>query len=145
MIGAVFVPQTSERNLPLEVLVGEIKNMNIAYILPILLLQGGGSPGAGGLGFLLPMVFVFAIFYFLIIRPQQKKQKQAQAEREALLNAIKPGDKVVTSSGIYGTVIAVKENTVQVKIAQSVSVEMLRSAIASLQSADVKEVETAKQ
>lgn len=145
MIGAVFVPQTCERNLPLEVLVGEIKNMNIAYILPILLLDGGGASPGGGLGFLLPMVFVFAIFYFLIIRPQQKKQKQAQAEREALLNAIKPGDKVVTSSGIYGTVIAVKENTVQVKIAQSVSVEMLRSAIASLQSADVKEVETAKQ
>ena len=124
-------------------LVGETTNMNIAYNLPGLLLQGGGGAGGGGLGFLLPMVFVFAIFYFLIIRPQQKKQKQAQAEREALLNALKPGDKVVSSSGIYGTVIAVKENTVQLKIAQSVSVEMLRSAIASLQSADIKEVETA--
>jgi preprotein translocase subunit YajC len=123
--------------------VGATKNMNILTDPSILLLQG--QPGGGGFGFLLPMVFVFAIFYFLIIRPQQRKQKQAQAEREALLNAIKAGDKVVTSSGIYGTIVSVKENTVQLRIAQSVSVEMLRSSIAGLQSSDVKEVETAKQ
>src|SRR5260370_28510296 len=100
--------------------------MNLVTNPAVLLLQAGGG---GGFGFLLPMVAVFAIFYFLIIRPQQKKQKQAQADREALLNAVKPGDKVVTSGGIYGTIVAVKENTVQLRIAQSVAVEILRSGV----------------
>ena len=99
----------------------------------------------GGLVGLLPFILIFVIFYFLLIRPQQKKQKQAQQERDAMLKALKSGDKVITTGGIYGTIVAVREkdDTVQLRIAQSVSVEAERSAIARLQTSE-KEVEASK-
>ena len=94
---------------------------------------------------LLPWIAIFAIFYLLLIRPQQKRQRQAQMDRDTMLKALKPGDKIVTSGGIYGTVVAVREkdDTVQLRIAQSVSIEAERSSIARLQTAD-KEPEPAK-
>ncbi|HSQ20933.1 MAG TPA: preprotein translocase subunit YajC [Blastocatellia bacterium] len=106
-------------------------------------LQGGS--GSSGLIGLLPFILIFVIFYFLLIRPQQKKQREAQQERETMLRALKAGDKVVTTGGIYGTIVAVrdKDNTVQLRIAQSVSVEAERSAIARLQASE-KEVELSK-
>ena len=116
--------------------------MNItSSVDPIAFLQNAG----GGLIGLLPFVLIFVIFYFLLIRPQQKKQRLAQQERDALLKALKPGDKVVTTSGIYGTIVAVREkdDTVQLRIAQSVSVEAERSAVARLQTSE-KEVEATK-
>jgi len=94
---------------------------------------------------LLPFILIFVIFYFLLIRPQQRKQRLAQQERDAMLKSLKSGDKVVTTGGIYGTIVAVrdKDDTVQLRIAQSVSVEAERSAIAKLQPSD-KEVEAVK-
>ena len=111
----------------------------------LLLLQGAG--GAGGSGLLLtlaPWLLIFGIFYLLIIRPQQKRQRQAQMEHEQMLNALKPGDKVITSGGILGTVVSVRENTVRLNVAQSVSIEVQRSSIGSFQSAEAKEAEQAK-
>ncbi len=103
------------------------------------------QPGAGSfISTLLPFILIFGIFYLLVIRPQQKKQRLLQKEREELLNALKPGDKVVTTGGIYGTIVAVRDSTVTLRIADKVSVEVLRSAIAGPQSSDVKEVEAAK-
>jgi preprotein translocase subunit YajC len=92
------------------------------------------------------MIIIFLIFFLLVIRPQQKRQRQAQTDRELMLKALKPGDKVITTGGIYGTIVAVrdKEDTVQLRIAQSVSIEVLRSSIAGLQSSDIKEVEPIK-
>ena len=106
-------------------------------------LQGGNA--TGGLVGLLPFILIFVIFYFLLIRPQQKKQKQAQKDREAMLKALKAGDKIVTTGGIYGTIVAVREkdDTVQLRIAQSVSVEAERSAIAKTQPSE-KEAEVSK-
>jgi preprotein translocase subunit YajC len=117
--------------------------MNTAIDLSSLLfiLQNGGGSLIGPL---LPMILVFAIFYFLVIRPQQKRQRQAAKDRESLLGALKPGDKVVTSGGIYGTIVAVRDDTVTMRIADKVSIEVLRSAIAGLQSSDIKEVEPIK-
>jgi preprotein translocase subunit YajC len=109
---------------------------------PLFILQNGG--GGGAFVSLFPLLLIFVIFYFLIIRPQQRKQRQAQKERDEMLNALKTGDKVVTSGGIYGTIVAVKESTVQLRIAQSVSIEVSRSAIAGPQGADIKEAEVAK-
>jgi preprotein translocase subunit YajC len=105
-------------------------------------LQGSAS---GGLIGLLPFILIFVIFYFLLIRPQQKKQRLVQQERAELLKSLKAGDKVVTTGGIYGTIVAVREkdDTVQLRIAQSVSVEAERSAIARLQESE-KEVEASK-
>ena len=119
--------------------------MNIqVYLGSLAFLQGGGS-ATGGLIGLLPFILIFVIFYFLLIRPQQKRQRLVQQERDSMLKALKPGDKVVTTGGIYGTIVAVREkdDTVQLRIAQSVSVEAERSAVARLQSSE-KEVEASK-
>jgi preprotein translocase subunit YajC len=105
-------------------------------------LQGGAG---GGLIGLLPFILIFVIFYFLLIRPQQQRQKKAAQERNDMLKALKAGDKIVTTGGIYGTIVAVREkdDTVLLRIAQSVSVEAERSAIARLQTSE-KEVEVSK-
>lgn len=71
---------------------------------------------------------VFAIFYFMIIRPQNKKQKAM----ERMIAAVKKGDKVVTIGGIHGTVHAVKEKTVVIKVDDSSKIEFSKSAIASV-------------
>lgn len=94
----------------------------------VTLIQSGGQQGGGTLGFLLPMVLIFAIMYFLIFRPQAKKQKQQQA----MIEAIKKGDKVVTAGGIYGTVAGIKEKekTLIIKIAENVKIEVTKSSIA---------------
>ena len=75
---------------------------------------------------LLPLVLIFVVFYFLLIRPQQKKQKKHQK----LLQALDRGDQVITSSGIHGTIANVKEHTVIVVIADGVKVEIEKSHIA---------------
>jgi len=72
-----------------------------------------------------PLIFVVAVIYFLIIRPQQKQQKQLQKEIDALKN----GDRVLTQGGIYGTVAAVKGEIIQIKIADNVKVDVSRNAI----------------
>jgi preprotein translocase subunit YajC len=87
------------------------------------------SPGGGGAGSVTTqLVFfaaIFAIFYFLLIRPQQKQKR----EREALLRAVKKGDRVVTSSGMHGTVVGLDEHTATLKVADQVKLQFDRSAI----------------
>jgi preprotein translocase subunit YajC len=70
--------------------------------------------GGGGMGWLsvAPLIFIFAIFYFLLILPQQKRQKKWQT----MLDGIKTGDKVVTSGGLRGTVMALKDDCVQLRV-----------------------------
>jgi preprotein translocase subunit YajC len=117
--------------------------MNMTIASTILLFIQAEGPG-GLFGALLPMIVVFAIFYFLVIRPQQKRQRKVQQDREAMLGALKTGDKVVTSGGIYGTIVAVRDDTVTLRIAEKVNIEVLRSAVAGLQSSDIKEAEIVK-
>ncbi|MDX2041903.1 MAG: preprotein translocase subunit YajC [Acidobacteriota bacterium] len=80
---------------------------------------------------LIPMVLVFVLFYFLIIVPQRKRQRAV----DEMLNNLKAGDKVVTSGGIYGQIISVREDkrTVQLKIADNVRIEVARTAISGIQ------------
>jgi preprotein translocase subunit YajC len=90
----------------------------------------GGTPSGPGaiLIQLVPFALVLAIFFFLLIRPQQRERKR----REEMLAALKKGDRVVTSGGLVGTIVSVSEQTVQLKIADSVRVECLRSAVTGL-------------
>lgn len=83
--------------------------------------------GGGDLfGMFMPLILIFAIMYFLLIRPQQKKHKQHQAK----LAAVKRGDKVITGGGIYGTVRKVSdEGRVQVEIAKGIEVEVASSTL----------------
>jgi preprotein translocase subunit YajC len=74
---------------------------------------------------MLPFILIIPIFYFLLIRPQQKKQKQFQQ----MVSQIKKNDKVVTSGGIHGLVLAVKEHTLTLKIADNVKIELDKSSI----------------
>lgn len=80
---------------------------------------------------MMPLIFIFIIFYFLLIRPQQKKAK----EHTKLVSSLKTGDAVVTNAGIHGVISNVKEKTVIVKIADNVKVEFDRAAIVSVQAA----------
>jgi preprotein translocase subunit YajC len=99
--------------------------MSVAAVLGQCAQQPEGGGGSGGLLSLWPIALIFVIFYFLLIRPQQKKQKQHQK----MLESIKKGDRVVTSGGMYGTVVGVKENAVVLKIAENVKVEFAKSAV----------------
>ena len=90
--------------------------------------QGGGQ-GAGGLfGSLIPLILIFVIFYFLLIRPQQKKGK----EHKHMIENLKKGDKVITSGGVFGVIEAIGTNTVTVKIAENVKVKFGKAYIAAL-------------
>lgn len=95
---------------------------------------GGGSSGsgAGGLLSLIPFALIFIIFYFLVIRPQQKRQK----DQKAVVDAVKKGDKIVTTSGIWGTVTNLGKDTVTVQIADNVKIKMQRENIARLRGDD---------
>jgi preprotein translocase subunit YajC len=73
-----------------------------------------------------PLVFIFVIFYFLLIRPQQKKAK----DHAKLISSVKTGDRVVTNAGIHGVVANVKDKTLLIKIADNVKVEFDRAAVA---------------
>lgn len=88
--------------------------------------------GEGGSGSLISTVImfgaIFAIFYFMIIRPQQKRAK----EREKLLSNIEKGDKIVTSGGVHATIVGIEEKTVLIEIAPNVKVKVERSAIGSV-------------
>lgn len=72
-----------------------------------------------------PIILIFFVFYFLVIRPANKKQQ----EHEKLLGSIKKGEKIITSSGIFGTVMEVKENVMTIEIAPNVPIEILKTSI----------------
>ena len=81
---------------------------------------------------LITFVLIILIFYFLIIRPQKKRDKEAKA----MLDAMKKGDRVVTIGGIHGTIVAVREQTVVVKVDDNSRIEFSKSAISSVTSKD---------
>ncbi len=81
---------------------------------------------AGSPNLLVPMIFMFVVFYFLIIRPQQKKQKQ---HREMIKN-LKKNDEVVTSGGVHGTIVNVKEKTFVLRVDENAKIEIDKSAVA---------------
>lgn len=90
--------------------------------------DGGGGAAASGQGFqstLFVLIAFFAIFYFLIIRPQQRRQK----ETKKMLTALKRGDRVLTSGGIFGTVWDVKEDLIVLKLSEELKVEVTKSAV----------------
>ena len=97
---------------------------------------GGGDIFAS----LFPLILIFAIFYFLIIRPQNKRRK----EHENKVNAITRGDEIVTSGGLYGTVKGVEEATIDVEIARGVTVKLVKQMVLEVTKKEaVKEKKTA--
>lgn len=85
----------------------------------------------GAIGQFLPLILIFAIMYFLLIRPQQKKVKQHQA----MVEAVRRGDQIVTQGGLIGKVVKVKDdNEVEVELAENVKVRVVKSTIATVMS-----------
>ena len=89
--------------------------------------QGAQGQGGGLMSFL-PLILIFVIFYFMLIRPQQKRAK----EHKSMLENLKKGDKVITSGGEYGVIEEVKTNTVGLKISENVKVKYGKSYIAAV-------------
>jgi preprotein translocase subunit YajC len=97
--------------------------MNIAYAM-------GSQPasGQGGMGQLmgfLPLILLFVVFYFLLIRPQQKKAKL----QKSFIENLKKGDEVVTSGGLYGKITGITNDTVTIEVAEKIRVKVLKSAV----------------
>ncbi len=97
------------------------------FVTPAYAQAAGG--GASALGSFLPLILIFAIMYFLLIRPQQKKVKQHQA----MVSALRRGDQVVTQGGMIGKVTKVKDaGEVEIEIASGVKVRVIQSTIAQV-------------
>ena len=89
--------------------------------------QPGGGQGSQIMSFL-PIIFIFVIFYFLLIRPQQKRSK----EHRALLSNIKVGDAVLTTGGIYGKITGMRDDIITVEISEKVRVKVNRGHISGV-------------
>jgi preprotein translocase subunit YajC len=90
---------------------------------------GGAVPGGQNpIASLIPLILMFAIFYFLLIRPQQKKAK----EHRAMMETLKKGDQVVTAGGIHGKITAVDDSVVTLEIASGVNIKVNKGHIATI-------------
>jgi len=87
--------------------------------------QAAGGQQGGGYEGIIMLVLMFAIFYFLLIRPQQKRAKQ----HKALVSNLKTGDQIVSAGGIHGKIVSVEETVVTLEIATGVKIKMNRTAI----------------
>lgn len=101
-----------------------------------------GAPGdagaqGGGMSGLVMMLIIFAIFYFILIRPQQKRMK----EHKKMVEELKKGDRIITGGGIYGTVEGVAQNTLTVKIAEGTKVKITKHSVAAVLKAEEEEKE----
>jgi preprotein translocase subunit YajC len=99
----------------------------------LLLAQASAQPS--GIALFLPLILIMVIFYFLMIMPAQRRQKKV-AE---MLRNLKTGDKVITNGGIYGTIVGLEDDSVQLRIAEQVKIKVSRAAIAGLQAEPPKE------
>lgn len=88
--------------------------------------EGGNTPGIVQF---VPFLLIFAIFYFLLIAPMRKRQKALQA----LVENLKKGDRVITNGGLYGTIAAVEDKAVIVKLAENLKVKVAKSSVAGLE------------
>ncbi len=100
-------------------------------LFPFFLAQAAteAAPQGNALMQFLPLIFIFVIFYFLLIRPQQKKQK----DHASLVASVKTGDKVVTTAGIHGMITNVSDSTVTVKVADNVKIEFDKASVVSVE------------
>jgi preprotein translocase subunit YajC len=98
--------------------------------IPVLLAMGAPSPGGpSALVQLMPFVLVLGIFYFVILMPMRRRQQKVQA----FLAALKVGDRIVTSGGLFGTITRLGDQSIQLQVANNVRVEVSRNAIVGYQ------------
>lgn len=95
-----------------------------------MLLQQQTAP-SGILSFL-PLILILGIFYLIVFLPARRRQKKLQD----MIDNLKAGDKVVTSGGIYGTIVGLKDDRIQLRIAENVKIELSRNAVTALQGSE---------
>jgi preprotein translocase subunit YajC len=105
---------------------------NLSFILLMAQPAGGASGQSNALITFLPLLLVFVVFYFFMIRPQMKKQKEMTNYR----NSLKKGDKVITTGGIYGRIYEVKDNFVMLEVGGDLKLKVDKSALVKDPSAD---------
>ena len=86
----------------------------------------------GGIISFLPLILILGIFYLIVFLPARRKQKKLQD----MIDNLKVGDKVVTSGGIYGTIVGFKDDRIQLRVAENVKIELSRNAVTALQSSE---------
>ena len=108
--------------------------LNIAFAMSSGGGQTGQQSGGGMLGGLITLGLIFLVFYFLLIRPQQKQQRQLQEMR----NSLRVGEKVITTGGIFGTIESISHDTIMIKVADKVKIEVAKNAVAGLREGNRK-------
>jgi len=91
-----------------------------------------GAAGGNPLSMLLPFVLIFAVFYFIVIMPAKKQQKK----KDAMIAALKKGDRIVTGGGIHGTVATVEDQSLLLKVAENTKIRISKTAVAGLVGSD---------
>lgn len=91
-----------------------------------------GAAGGSPLSMLLPFVLIFGVFYFIVIMPAKKQQKK----KDAMVAALKKGDRIVTNGGIHGSVAAVEDQTLMLKVSENTKIRISKSAVAGLVGSD---------
>src|ERR1700720_2357763 len=99
----------------------------------LLLAQASAQPS--GIALFLPLILIMVIFYFLMIMPAQRRQKKVAD----MLRNLKTGDKIITNGGMYGTIVGLADDSVQLRMTEQVKIKLSRSAIAGLQADPSKE------
>jgi len=99
----------------------------------VFLQQQAQTPSGGIISFL-PLVFILGIFYLIVFLPARRRQKKLQE----MIDNLKSGDKVVTSGGIYGTIVGFKDDRIQLRIAENVKIELSRNAVTALQGSETE-------
>jgi preprotein translocase subunit YajC len=105
-------------------------------VLTTLVVAAAPPPGgflSGGIVSFLPFILIIVVFYLLLIRPNQKKQQQWQQ----MLGNLKTGDKITTTGGIRGTILSIKDDTIQLRVPpDNIKIEVVKSAIAAVTTPD---------
>jgi len=81
-----------------------------------------------------PLVFILGIFYLIVFLPARRRQKKLQE----MIDSLKAGDKVITSGGIYGTIVGFKDDRIQLRVAENVKIELSRNSVTALQGSETE-------
>ncbi len=108
-----------------------------AWAEDVVVPAGSGNPATAApppsvASSMVPMIAIFAIFYFLMIRPQQKKLANEQKRKQEMFEALKQGDEILTNSGILGKVTGIADKVITVEVANDVKIKMLKSQVSQV-------------
>ena len=100
----------------------------MSFFISDAMAQSAGAAGSGGFMTFLPMILLFVVFYFLLIRPQQKRQK----EHKNMVNDLAKGDEIVTMGGVLGKITAVDDNFVTIEVAKGTEIKVQRMSVQAM-------------